>query len=278
MNPLPCVSVVVTTRNEAANIGACLDSVAKQSYPPERVEVIVVDNASTDATKHIAGGFTQHVYDHGPERSAQRNFGIGKATGKYVLYLDADMTLSADVLRECAEQCEKRNFAAVYIPERIVGNSFWIKVRDFERGFYNATCIDCVRFVNKAKFAEIGGFDETMTGPEDWDFDRRINGAGPCGIIEAPIHHNEGAFDFARYLRKKAYYAGSFETYARKWGKSDPIIKKQLGFSYRYLFVFIEKGKWKRLLRHLNMAMAMYFLRFCVGFNYMRLRLRRVKQ
>lgn len=45
-------------------------------------------------------------------------------------------------------------------------------MRDFERSFYNTACIDAVRFVRKDKFLEIGGFDESLTGPEDWDFDR----------------------------------------------------------------------------------------------------------
>ena len=52
------------------------------------------------------------------------------------------------------------------------------------------------------------------------------------------------------------------------WGKNDPDIKKQLGLLYRYFGVFIEQGKWKKLLRHPILTFGMYFLRFLVGVKY----------
>ncbi|GAH55484.1 unnamed protein product, partial [marine sediment metagenome] len=75
-----------------------------------------------------------------------------------------------------ANRCEKEDYITLYIPEKIIGRGFWIKVRDLERSFYNATYIDCVRFIKKGAFDKVGGFDETLTGPEDWDFDRRVTG------------------------------------------------------------------------------------------------------
>ncbi|MCD6398764.1 MAG: glycosyltransferase, partial [Candidatus Aenigmarchaeota archaeon] len=140
----------------------------------------VVDNDSIDRTKEIVKEFKKRftplnvqLFNRGPERSAQRNFGVEKANGKYILYLDADMILSENVVSECVEKCEREDLIALYIPERIIGEGFWIKIRDFERSFYNATIIDCVRFVRRDKFLEIGGFDESLTGPEDWDFDKK---------------------------------------------------------------------------------------------------------
>ncbi len=159
------VSVIVTTRNEQMHIGNCLQSVETQTFPQERMEIIVVDNASGDRTKEIARNFTGRVYDHGPERSAQRNYGVEQAKGKYVLYLDADMILTDTVVSDCFEVCEGDNCAAIYIPEIIVGSGFWVAVRNFERSFYNGTCIDGVRFVRRDLFLELGGFDLSLTGP-----------------------------------------------------------------------------------------------------------------
>jgi len=141
------VSVIITTKNEEQNIANCLNSIKRQTYPQGNIEIISVDNNSTDKTKEIALSYTDKVYNVGPERSAQRNFGVRQATGKYILYLDADMILSENVVKECVEKCENEGNIALYIPERIIGNGFWIRVRDFERSFYNATVIDCVRFV-----------------------------------------------------------------------------------------------------------------------------------
>ena len=75
----PVVSVIVTTKNEERNIGACLESVVQQSMAP--LEVIVVDNNSEDQTSEIAKQYGARVFQLGPERSAQRNYGVEKAHG-----------------------------------------------------------------------------------------------------------------------------------------------------------------------------------------------------
>jgi len=121
----PLVSVIVTTKNEQANIQNCLESIKNQNLNSQSpVEIIVVDNNSTDNTVKIAKRYTDKVFNFEPERSAQRNFGIKKANGKYILYLDADMILSENLISECVEKCEKEGYVALYILERIVGKGF----------------------------------------------------------------------------------------------------------------------------------------------------------
>ena len=267
---MPLISVIITTKDEEKNIGNCLKSIRNQTYPQEKLEVIVVDNNSVDKTKEIAKRYANQVFDKGPERSSQRNFGARKAKGKYILYLDADMVLSNGVIEECVNKCEDKNRIALYIPEKIIGDGFWIKVRNFERSFYNGTCVDAVRFVRRDKFLEIGGFDKDLTGPEDWDFDRRIREIGKVGIIESPLYHNEGKFNFKKHLRKKSYYSNGFDRYSKKWGKDDQIVKRQLGFWYRFFGVFTEDRKWRKLVRHPILALGMYTLRVLTGIIYLR--------
>jgi glycosyltransferase involved in cell wall biosynthesis len=264
----PLVSIIITTKNERANVGNCLSSIKKQTYNQEDIEIIVVDNNSTDETKDIARQYTDKVYNYGPERSAQRNFGARQARGEYILYLDADMILSFAVISECVKTCEEKSAIALYIPERITGSGFWIKARDFERGFYNATCIDAVRFIRKDKFLEVGGFDETLTGPEDWDFDRRIKPKGRTAIIGSPFNNNEVNFRLKKYIKVKLFYARTFDSYINKWGKNDSLLKKQLGFRYRYFGVFLEKWKVFRLLSHPVLTIKMYLLRLLIGLMY----------
>lgn len=269
----PVVSVVVTTKNEEKNTGRCLESIKRQTYPKEKIEIIVVDNNSTDKTKQIAQKYTKLVFDKGPERSAQRNYGIGRAKGKYILFLDADMSLSEGVIEECIKKFQSsklkaQNLVGLYIPERILGNSFWSKVRNFERSFYNATVIDAVRFFPKKVWEEIGGYDESLTGPEDWDFDKRVRKLGNTDIINQPLYHNEADFILRDYLRGKLYYVKTFDKYIDKWGINDPDVKKQFGFFYRYFGVFTEKGKWKKIIRHPISSLEMYCLRSLVGLNF----------
>ena len=67
------VSVVVPTRNAARTLDACLRSIRSQTYG--RVELVVVDNHSLDATPEIARRYVDAFETSGPERSAQRNRG-----------------------------------------------------------------------------------------------------------------------------------------------------------------------------------------------------------
>ena len=73
------VSVVVTTKNEEKNIGKLLSSIRNQTH--KDIEIIVVDNNSTDETVKIAREFTKTVYEKGPERSAQRISGSERQRG-----------------------------------------------------------------------------------------------------------------------------------------------------------------------------------------------------
>lgn len=264
---VPLVSVIVTTKNEEKNIESCLKSIKNQTFT--NIELIVVDNFSEDKTAELAQKYEAMVYFKGNERSVQRNYGAQIARGKYLIYLDADMILSPIVIEECVTKCERDDVDALYVPERIVGDGFWIKARDFERSFYTGTIIDAVRFVRKNLFLQVGGFDEALVGPEDWDFDRKIRKIGCTSIVTMPLYHNEGRFDVKRYLKKKVYYTAGIEKYILKWGSTDYEIAKQVGVRYRMIGVFLEKGKWKKLLRHPLFALGMYLLRLRVAIAYL---------
>jgi glycosyltransferase involved in cell wall biosynthesis len=96
----PLVSVIITTKNEERNIANCLKSINSQNLNSLSIEIIVVDNNSTDKTVEIVKSYCHvQLYNFGPERSAQRNYGVKKANGKYILYLDADMILFKNSVR-----------------------------------------------------------------------------------------------------------------------------------------------------------------------------------
>ena len=265
---MPDVTVIITTRNEEQNIVACLESLHSQTIERERLEILLVDNNSDDRTVEVSKPFVDAVFTKGPERSAQRNFGVEQAAAVYVIYLDADMRLSPTVIEECLDAVRSDStITGIFIPETVVGTGYWIKVRNFERSFYDATVVDAVRFIRRSVFLELGGFDLSLCGPEDWDMDRRLGERGPLHLVSAPLFHDEGAFIFSKYLKKKAYYARTFEAYRQKW-QNDSIVRKQLGVYYRFIGIFIEKGKWKRLIRHPLLGLGMYILRFLVGCSY----------
>jgi glycosyltransferase involved in cell wall biosynthesis len=267
------VTIIVTTKNEEKNIENCYKAVHNQTIPRDKLEIVLIDNSSTDRTKEISKPYVDEIYNVGPERSAQRNYGFEHAKSNWVLYLDADMRIEPTVIEECLAAVENNpEIIGIYVPEKVVGEGFWINVRNFERSFYDATCIDAARFIKKEAFLGIGGFDTSMSGPEDWDLDRRLLEKGKLALIKSHLNHDEGAFSFKTYFGKKKYYAKSFDTYAKKWN-NDGMVKKQLGFYYRFIGVFIENGKWKKLISHPFLAFGMYFLRFLVGITFLKSKL-----
>jgi glycosyltransferase involved in cell wall biosynthesis len=125
---LPIVSIIVPTYNSAGTLEACLRSLKEQTY--DSIEIIVVDNSSTDATKELAQQFTKKVFNQGPERSAQRNFGVKKAEGEYVVIIDSDMELSPKVIAACVEKVKAdSSFGGVIIPEESFGTGFWAQCK-----------------------------------------------------------------------------------------------------------------------------------------------------
>lgn len=306
----PLVSIVIPSKNEEINIGNCLESIKRQTYPANRIETIVVVNEdSVDKTKEIARKYTKNVFIKGVERSEPRNFGLKKATGKYLIYLDADMIISSSVVEKSVDKMEKGEIVALYLPEIVLGNSYWSRVRRFERSFYDGTVIDCVRIIKKDIYDKTGGFDTSLIGPEDWDLDKKVKRLGRVDVVDnydfneinyslanfnykeshfierlikinhsALIYHNEAKFNLKKYLNKKSYYAKSFDRYIEKWGKNDPDIKKQFGFWYRYFEVFLENNKWKKIVKYPLSFLGIFTLRFLVGITYIAWNIKKINE
>jgi glycosyltransferase involved in cell wall biosynthesis len=99
------LSVVIITLNEEKNIGRCLQSVQRIAD-----EIIVVDSASTDATRAICESFGAKVFVRAWEGySAAKNFGALRATHDFILSLDADEALSDEletsILEAMSQDC-----------------------------------------------------------------------------------------------------------------------------------------------------------------------------
>ncbi len=208
MNKNPLVSVIVTTKNEQNHIENCLKSIASGTY--KNTEIIVVDNNSTDKTKEIAGKYTSEIFNKGPERSAQRNFGIKKAKGEFLVFIDADMILSKDVVKQCVDKFNKDKegkLGALVIPEKSIGEGFWTKVKAFERSLYEGDAsIEAARFFKRDVLFDVGGYDENITGPEDWDLPQKVKSKYEIGRVRSFILHDEGRTSILTLMKKKYYY------------------------------------------------------------------------
>jgi glycosyltransferase involved in cell wall biosynthesis len=208
------VSVIVTTRNSAATLAACLESIRAQSAP---VELIVVDNFSTDATPSIAQHYASTFSQAGPERSRQRNLGAAMATGYWFFFVDSDMVLAPTTIAESLDQV-RAGVRAVIVPEVSEGQGFWAACKALERACYvGDDTIEAARFIEKTLFQELGGFDEELTGEEDWDLTARIRQRGlAIGRTGTPLVHDEGRLTLRETMRTKFYYGRTMARYLRK--------------------------------------------------------------
>ena len=257
MNKQDLVSTIITTKNEEDVLGNLLETIKKQTY--KRVEIILVDNNSKDLTVEIAKKFGVITYTFGPERSAQRNFGAKKANGKYLVFLDADMELTTGVIKECVEAISyKSKIFGIVIPEVSIAKNFWGRIKAFERSFYNEKgdlTTDAARFFLKEVFMKVGGYDENITGPEDWDLPENIIEMGyKIGRVKAVIYHKERIISILNLAKKKYYYALKTHRYLKKHNIR-PISAKTI-FFLRPIFY----KNWQKIVLHPILSICLIFM------------------
>jgi len=134
--PLPAISIVIPARNEEAAIGATLDAALRQDYP--RFEVIVVDDGSTDGTAAeiarragdprllaIAGAPLPAGWLGKPHALFQ---GAKRASGDFLLFMDADVRLAPEALRDAMACCRERGLDHLALFPGFERRGFWEEV------------------------------------------------------------------------------------------------------------------------------------------------------
>ena len=104
MDAKPFVSIIIPFKNEEKYLGACLAGIAALDWPRDRVEVIALDNGSTDASESIARSFgIQYVTAPGRRSRANRNRGAREGRGEILAFVDADCVVPPDWLSVAAD-------------------------------------------------------------------------------------------------------------------------------------------------------------------------------
>lgn len=259
-NQQPLVTVIVPTKNSTATLEACLRSIRAQTY--SAIELIVVDNFSTDGTQELARKYADKVFEQGPERSAQVNFGVEQASGQYVYKVDSDFIVEPTVVEECVAKA-REGFEAVIVHNSPDVRVSWIaRVRKFEVDMYKYEIThSSARFVTKALYQKIGGFNPKITAGEDYDFQNKINRLGvKTGFVDAEALHLGEPKKLWPHLKKYYDYGKDFVNY-RAENKTES--KEQLSF-----FRGVYARNWRRFLREPVMAVSFVgytFLKYAFG-------------
>lgn len=250
----PLVSVVVPTFNSERFLGECLRSVREQTYPC--IEVIVVDDHSTDRTREIAEKYGVKVVLCRGIRSKARNVGAGLAKGEFILCVDSDMELTPNVINECVAKVE-RGFDVVIIPEISVGEGFWTECRALEKLCYiGDDLIEAARFFKKEAFEAVEGYDPQLEAGEDWDINQRIRSNDfKIGRVDAFIKHHEGRLSLVETMLKKHHYGKTLKRYRIKHPKE---ARQQLRL-IRHAFM----KNWRELANDPIHALGMFLMKTC---------------
>lgn len=181
------VSLIITTYNYAQYIERAIRSALDQSLSKTDFEIIVVNDASTDATEIILENYSDVVRIYNLKEniglSGARNFAIRKARGQFVAFLDADDYLHSETLRlQNLFLNENNSFDAVAIDYYVVNE----RGQHIEHISSSLKPIACGIMFRKDFLFNIGLYDENFKAREEEDLRIRWEQAG-YGIYHIPL-------------------------------------------------------------------------------------------
>jgi len=186
----PELSVIIPTLNEEDYIGSCLQSLSEQTF--RNFEVIVVDSQSEDKTVEIAKSFGAEVISMGRRGpGAARNVGANHAKGEILVFLDADVIASKNLLEEIRKCFEDPRIVGatckIFSRRKGAKYKFFYKIGYLAMRFsfpFRPGIPGHSAFYRKETFFRVGGFKENLEHSEDLDLSYRISKLGKIKVIK----------------------------------------------------------------------------------------------
>jgi GT2 family glycosyltransferase len=206
---LPFVSVIMPVRNEADFIADSLSAVLGQDYPRDRLEVLVVDGMSTDATPDLAermgrGCGVPVTLLHNPRRIAPTglNIGIRRARGDVIVRVDGHCRIAADYVSRCVDHLRTGNVSGVGGSIRTIARTstgkaialamssrFGVGPSSFRTIRDRTRLVDTVAFpaYTRAALELAGPFDEELVRNQDDEYNYRLRKLGGSLLLAADV-------------------------------------------------------------------------------------------
>lgn len=207
------VSFIVPAKNEERSIVGCLAAIARCRKGTRRVEICVLDNGSSDRTVSLARACGARVFER-PDLnvSGLRNHGARESRGRYLAFVDADITLGEGWLENALREIAVPGVAAVGSSPELPRDSRWparawrlsiaTRPRYCERDWLASANV----LIRRDVFEEVGGFDESMRTCEDVDIGYRM--AARYRLVFdmrlQAVHHGEPA-SLGDFFRKEIW-------------------------------------------------------------------------
>lgn len=94
LTQLPPISIIIPVFNEEKRVGNCLDSIRNQNYPQEKIEILIIDDGSSDKTIEVSQKYIVRILENGSKNIERgKSIGLAGAKNEYILFLDADNRL-----------------------------------------------------------------------------------------------------------------------------------------------------------------------------------------
>ena len=194
------ISVVIPTFNRAAFVGEAVRSVLGQRGAAEDVEIIVVDDGSTDDTGESLRSLPGNVRYIRRERSgvsAARNLGITESKGEWIAFLDSDdLWLPGKLCAQMKFFADHPEIPLCQTEEIWVRNGKRVNARKYHKkpaGYCFSLLLErCLVspsavILNRGVFDSVGLFDESLPACEDYDLWLRVGCRFPIGLVEEPL-------------------------------------------------------------------------------------------
>jgi glycosyltransferase involved in cell wall biosynthesis len=198
------ISVVIPCFNQAHFLADAIESVLFQTYP--HVEVVVVDDGSTDDTAAVAGRYPSVIYVRQANRglAAARNAGLRRSSGQYLVFLDADDRLLLDALATGHAELSKRPDCAFvsghfrFIDRDGHCQAEWPREPPPPDAYQQLLRLNYIGMIATVMFRHstlvtIGGFRRHAPGAEDYDAYLRIT------RLSAVSQHDQIVAEYRRY-------------------------------------------------------------------------------
>jgi len=209
-NNLPLISIIIPCRNEEKFIAKCLDSIIKQNYPKEKMEILVIDGMSEDKTKNIIKKYSEKysfikLLDNFQKiKPIALNIGINKSIGEYIIIMDAHAKYQKSYIAKCIETAFEYNADNVggmlkTIPKdnkiiakgiaKCLSSTFGVGGASFRKGSRKTKEVDTVfgGCYKKSIFNKIGLFNKKLIRSQDIELNIRLKKAGGKIILNPEI-------------------------------------------------------------------------------------------
>lgn len=198
------ISVIITAYNSKEYVTAAIESAIQQTY--ENIEILVIDDGSTDNTETIINRFmpkVRYVKQENGGPSSARNLGIEKSSGEFLAFLDADDVWMPEKLHEQAAVLRKYESIGMVTCGRIHMDQRGVLVDSFVpsvNGLSSNSLIEALAIGNtiggasaalikRSVFDACGIFDRNLRVSEDTDMWIRIAGKYDIKCVEKPLFY-----------------------------------------------------------------------------------------